>query len=182
MSRLCVPKYYVKDKAVFETWNSFSVNYECMLHDKTFMGVYLSCIEPLPVFQPTFPNITRIHFTTWIISFNQPILIVKQYRDMITSSNGNILSLAFCVGISPVTGGFPSQRPLTRNFLWSPPKHTIVQTIETLVIWDAHYDVTVMQLIYLQNPGLVAVIIIGSLNGAKLLVGCNLGVPWPPRA
>ena len=33
------------------------------------------------------------------------------------SSNGNILALlALCAGNSPITGEFPSQRPLTRNF------------------------------------------------------------------
>ena len=36
---------------------------------------------------------------------------------MMTSSNGNISALlALCVGNSPVTGEFPSQRPLTRSF------------------------------------------------------------------
>ena len=36
---------------------------------------------------------------------------------MMTSSNGNISSLlALCVGNSPVTGEFPSQRPVTRYF------------------------------------------------------------------
>ena len=47
--------------------------------------------------------------------------------------------LAICVGNSPVTGEFPSQRPVTRSwcFLWSAPEQTAGQTIETLVIWDA---------------------------------------------
>ena len=37
---------------------------------------------------------------------------------MMTSSNGNTFSalLALCVGNSPVTGEFPSQRPVTRSF------------------------------------------------------------------
>ena len=36
---------------------------------------------------------------------------------MMTSSNGNIsASLALCAGNSPVTGEFPSQRPVTRSF------------------------------------------------------------------
>ena len=36
---------------------------------------------------------------------------------MITSSDGNIsASLALCAGNSPVTGEFPSQRPVTRSF------------------------------------------------------------------
>ena len=36
---------------------------------------------------------------------------------MMTSSNGNISALlALCAGNSPVTGEFPSQRPVTRRF------------------------------------------------------------------
>ena len=36
---------------------------------------------------------------------------------MMTSSNGNIFALlALCVGNSPVSGEFPSQRPVTRSF------------------------------------------------------------------
>ena len=38
--------------------------------------------------------------------------------------------LVLCVGNSPVTGEFPSQRPVTRSF-------DVAQTIETLVIWEA---------------------------------------------
>ena len=37
--------------------------------------------------------------------------------NMITSSNGNISALlALCAGNSPVTGKFPTQRPVTRSF------------------------------------------------------------------
>ena len=35
---------------------------------------------------------------------------------MMASSNGNMASLAFCEGNSPVTGECPSQRPVTRTF------------------------------------------------------------------
>ena len=36
---------------------------------------------------------------------------------MMTLSNGNISALlTFCAGNSPVTGEFPSQRPVTRSF------------------------------------------------------------------
>ena len=47
--------------------------------------------------------------------------------------------LALCEGNSPVTGEFPSQRPVTRSFdfLCSSPEQTVEQTIETPVIWDA---------------------------------------------
>ena len=45
--------------------------------------------------------------------------------------------LALCAVISPVTGEYPSQRPVARSFdvfLWSAPEQ---QTIDTPVIWDA---------------------------------------------
>ena len=48
--------------------------------------------------------------------------------------------LAICAGNSPVTGGFPAQRPVTRSFdVFSDllPKKMVEQTMETLVIWDA---------------------------------------------
>ena len=40
----------------------------------------------------------------------------------------------------PVTGGFPSQWPVTQSFdafIWSAPEQTVEQTIETPVIWGA---------------------------------------------
>ena len=38
-------------------------------------------------------------------------------RDMMTSSNGKFSALlAFCAGNSPVTGEYPAQRAVTRNF------------------------------------------------------------------
>ena len=44
-------------------------------------------------------------------------------------------------GNPPVTGGFPSQRPVTRGFegffYLSSPEQTVEQTIETPVIWGA---------------------------------------------
>ena len=48
--------------------------------------------------------------------------------------------LALCEENSPVTGEFPSQRPVTRSFdvfFLSAPEQTVHQTIETTVIWDA---------------------------------------------
>ena len=47
--------------------------------------------------------------------------------------------LALCKGNPPVTGGFPSQKPVARSFdvyLFA-PEQTIEQTMETLMIWDA---------------------------------------------
>ena len=47
--------------------------------------------------------------------------------------------LALCPGNSPVTGEFPSQRPVTWSFVvfLSAPEQTVEQTIETPVIRDA---------------------------------------------
>ena len=48
--------------------------------------------------------------------------------------------LALCAGNSPVTGEFPSQRPVTRSFAVLFDLHlnqTVEQTIEAPVIWDA---------------------------------------------
>ena len=55
--------------------------------------------------------------------------------------------LALCEGNLPVTGGLPSQRPMTRSFdFLFVPQHAVEQTMETLVIQCVHYDVTVMGL------------------------------------
>ena len=46
--------------------------------------------------------------------------------------------LAFCAGNSPVTGEFPAQKPVTRNFDVFFDLHlNQQQTMETPVIWDA---------------------------------------------
>ena len=46
--------------------------------------------------------------------------------------------LALCEGNSPVTGEFPSQRPVTLwCFLWFSPEQTVERTIEKPVISDA---------------------------------------------
>ena len=44
--------------------------------------------------------------------------------------------LGLCVGNTPVTGGFPSQRPVVRNFDVFFDQ-TVEQAIETPVTWDA---------------------------------------------
>ena len=60
---------------------------------------------------------------------------------MMMSSNWNISALlALCEGNPPVTGAFPSQKPVTRSFdifFYDAPERTLEQTIETPVIWDA---------------------------------------------
>ena len=49
--------------------------------------------------------------------------------------------LVLCAGNSPVTGEFPSQKPVTRSFdvFWSASEQTDEYTIETLVISDASH-------------------------------------------
>ena len=47
--------------------------------------------------------------------------------------------LALCEGNPPVTGGFPSQRPVARSydvFFDLRLKQTVEQTVEKPVIWD----------------------------------------------
>ena len=44
--------------------------------------------------------------------------------------------LVLCEGNSPVTGEFPSQKPVTRSFDLR-LKKTVEQTIEASVIWNA---------------------------------------------
>ena len=44
--------------------------------------------------------------------------------------------LVLCEGNSPVTGEFPSQKPVTRSFDLR-LKKTVEQTIEAPVIWNA---------------------------------------------
>ena len=58
-----------------------------------------------------------------------------------TSSNGNIFALlAFCAGNSPVTGEFPTQRPVTRSF----DVFFGLRLNKLMRRYRAHYDVTVM--------------------------------------
>ena len=60
---------------------------------------------------------------------------------MMTSSNQNISALlALCEGNPPVTGVFPSQRPVTRSFdvfFDRRLNKLISKTIAKPVIWDA---------------------------------------------
>ena len=70
---------------------------------------------------------------------------------MMTSSNGKISALlAFCEGNPPVTGEFPSQRPVTRSFdvffdLCNGRANN--RDGGDLRRHRAHYDVTVMEAI-----------------------------------
>ena len=71
-------------------------------------------------------------------------------KRMMTSSNGNIFRVTgpLC-GNSPVTGEFPSQRPVTRSFdtfLFAPWINVWVNNLEAgdLSRHRAHYDVIVM--------------------------------------
>ena len=54
---------------------------------------------------------------TLLIIIYHILQCVKFIRCMMTSSNGTMLALlSLCAGNSPVTGEFPSQRPVTRSF------------------------------------------------------------------
>ena len=70
---------------------------------------------------------------------------------MLTPSNGNISALhALCAGNSPVTGEFPSQRPVTRALMISFICAWINGWVNNREAGDlrhhcAHYDVTVMK-------------------------------------
>ena len=59
----------------------------------------------------------RCMIILWTLK-QRPWLLCHAIRiTMMTSSNGNISALlALCAGNSPVTGAFPSQRPVTRSF------------------------------------------------------------------
>ena len=51
------------------------------------------------------------------LRYVQKYLRKRVVSDMMTSSNGNISRVTgLCAGNSPVTGEFPSQRPVTRSF------------------------------------------------------------------
>ena len=71
-------------------------------------------------------------------------------RSMMTSSNGNISALlALCEGNPRVTCGFPSQRPVTRNFdvicfLRLNKQLSKNRDAGNLRRYRTHYDVTVM--------------------------------------
>ena len=103
--------------------------------------------------------------TWWVSSFNKPqcvrfsesmyyafgchrLLFPDHFRytsslniAIMTSSNGNIFRVTGPVGNSPVTGEFPSQRPVMRSFDvffdLRMNKRLSKQTIVRLVIWDA---------------------------------------------
>ena len=58
---------------------------------------------------------------------------------MTTSPTGNISALlALCAGNPPLSGGFPSQRQVTRSFdkFWYAPEQTVEQTVMMPMIWD----------------------------------------------
>ena len=68
---------------------------------------------------------------------------------MMTSSNGNIFRVTDCTANSPVTGEFPSQRPVTRSFDIFFDLHLKkcgVNNRDAGILRrnDAHYDVILM--------------------------------------
>ena len=68
----------------------------------------------------------------WHIPVSQRYIIPGPFMN--TPSNGTISALlALCEGNSPVTGEYPSQRPVTRIFdvVWSEPEQTAEWTKDT---------------------------------------------------
>ena len=76
-----------------------------------------------------------------------------------TSSNGNIFRVTgFCAGKSPVTGQFPSQRPVTRSFnvffdLRLTKRLSNNRDAGDLRHHRTHYDVTVMHKVLEKHTG-----------------------------
>ena len=62
----------------------------------------------------------NLYLSSKVSQYVEKSFRIMLFSHMMTSSNGNIFRvtgpLALCAGNSPVTGKFPSQRPVTRNF------------------------------------------------------------------
>ena len=92
--------------------------------------------------------------------------------------------LALCKRNPPVTGGFPSQRPVTRRtFDVFFDLRTVGQTIEMLVIWDA---IALIVMSYLGLLIAVFIFMMTSSNGNIFRVTGHLcgeftGPRWIPR-
>ena len=71
--------------------------------------------------QPHLPDVNEfshsldLYFDDSAIDEHKSISVNENTQHMMTTSIGNIL-LDLCDGNPPVTGGFPSQRPVTRSF------------------------------------------------------------------
>ena len=94
---------------------------------------------------------TNNRFLTQIDSNAEWVSMSRRWQlfHMVTSSNGNIFRVTdFCMGNSPVTGEFPTQRPVTRNFdiFFDLSLNGWVNNHDAgdLRRHRAHYDVTVM--------------------------------------
>ena len=70
---------------------------------------------------------------SWVHSYDAKHRVAWWRHRMETFST----SLAFSVENLPVTGAFPTQRPVTRSFdVWSAPELIVEQTMQTLEIWN----------------------------------------------
>ena len=58
-------------------------------------------------------NKTYAYFTRFVLHYQQLFLMITWWRHQMETFSA---LLAICVGNSPVTGEFPSQRPVTRSF------------------------------------------------------------------
>ena len=76
------------------------------------------------------------------------------------SSNGSIFRvIGLLWGEPPVTGGFPSQRPVTRGFdaffICACTSSCTIETSGDMRRHHAHYDVLVMALVYLNSTAII---------------------------
>ena len=52
-----------------------------------------------------------------LVKYHSSVTSISVIKSFMTSSNGNISALlALCEGLPPITGEFPSHRPVTRSF------------------------------------------------------------------
>ena len=99
--------------------------------------------------------------------------------------------LVLCAGNSPVTGEFPSQRPVTFSawlalcegnplvigvaklwyFLWCTPEQTAEQTVEMLMIWDT-LALIVTSRLWSKQIGLYCVFTRGQFWPSGIVVAC----------
>ena len=92
-------------------------------------------------------------YSSWWINHTNPRgNSWHNHTNVMTSSNGNIFALlAICAENSPVTGQFPAQRPVTRNFMFFFICAWINGWVKNgdageLRRHRAHYQVTVMKI------------------------------------
>ena len=79
------------------------------------MSNFINTNEKHEIYNTFSFHVGAVMRSIWYTDYN--LVQIVTTITMMTSSNGNIFALlALCEGNPPVTGGFPSQRPVTRSF------------------------------------------------------------------